>query len=53
MLKKELLDIICCPKCKSELRYDAQKNTLTCTSCGKVYEVKNDIPILLPEENGK
>jgi len=49
MLKKELLEILCCPHCKGELRYDSQNNTLTCVSCGEVYEVKDDIPILLPK----
>jgi len=53
MLKKELLDILCCPQCSSDLSYDAAKNTLTCTSCGTVYDIKDDIPILLPKNDGK
>lgn len=53
MLKKELLALICCPQCKGDLKYDSTKNTLSCISCGKVYEVKDDIPILLPDSNGK
>lgn len=53
MLNNELLEIICCPQCKGELQYDSAKNTLTCTLCGKVYDVKDDIPILLPDSNGK
>ncbi len=53
MLKKELLDILCCPKCKGSLNYDSQKNTLTCASCGRVYEVKDDIPIMLPDHHAK
>ncbi|HTP79354.1 MAG TPA: Trm112 family protein, partial [Bacteroidota bacterium] len=40
MLKKELLDILCCPKCKGDLKYDSKKNTLTCKACGSVYAVK-------------
>jgi len=47
MLKRELLDILCCPKCKSDLDYRAAENTLTCTRCATVYPVRNDIPILL------
>jgi uncharacterized protein YbaR (Trm112 family) len=47
MLKRELLDILCCPKCKSDLEYRAAENTLTCTRCATVYPVRNDIPILL------
>jgi len=53
MLKKELLQILCCPKCKGDLTYDKQKDTLTCNSCGKVYAVKDDIPIMLPDTDGK
>ncbi len=47
MLKRELLDLLCCPKCKSDLDYRAAENTLTCTRCATVYPVRNDIPILL------
>lgn len=47
MLSQELLDILRCPACKSGLVYDDGKNTLTCTQCGAVYQVKNDIPIML------
>lgn len=51
MLKKELLDILCCPKCKGDLDYNIEKNTLTCKGCGKVYPVKNDIPIMLVDDS--
>ena len=47
MLKKELLDILCCPKCKGDLLYSAENHILSCKSCGKEYQVKNDIPIML------
>lgn len=53
MLKKELLDILCCPKCKGDLDYSAQQETLTCKQCGAVYRVKDDIPIMLPEDTTK
>jgi uncharacterized protein YbaR (Trm112 family) len=50
MLKKDLLDLLCCPKCKGELDYDSQKSILTCRVCGKVYEVKDDIPIMISDD---
>ena len=50
MLSKELLDILCCPKCKADLSYSAGQHTLTCTKCGKIYQVKNDIPIMLVDD---
>lgn len=53
MIRKELLDIICCPKCKGDLSFDSEKDLLRCVKCGKTYAVKNDIPILLPDHNGQ
>lgn len=50
MLRKELLDILCCPKCKGDLDYDAKGNTLTCKGCGKIYQIKDDIPIMLVDD---
>jgi len=54
MLSMELLDILCCPKCHGDLLYEPEKNTLTCKACGKVYPIKDDIPIMLvePDESG-
>ncbi len=51
MLSKDLLDILCCPKCHGDLNYSSDQNTLTCMKCGKVYEVKDDIPIMLVDED--
>ncbi len=53
MVRKELLEILCCPKCKGDLDYKPEKNTLTCKSCGHVYEVKDDIPIMLVNDSPK
>jgi hypothetical protein len=50
MIKQELLDILCCPTCKGDLAYSDSAQTLTCRKCGKVYQVKDDIPIMLTEE---
>ncbi len=51
MLKKELLDILCCPKCKGDLLYQHDKSTLTCKKCGTVYPVRNDIPVMVVEHD--
>ncbi len=53
MIRKELLEILCCPKCKGDLIYKPDQNTLTCKVCGRVYEVKDDIPIMLVDESTK
>lgn len=50
MLNPDLLKILCCPACKGELDYDARAATLTCRSCKRVYEVKNDIPIMIVDD---
>jgi uncharacterized protein YbaR (Trm112 family) len=53
MLKPELLDILCCPKCKGDLDYKPEQNTLTCKKCVHVYQVKDDIPIMLVDDEKK
>ena len=50
MLSKELLEILCCPKCHGDLLYDSKNNTLTCRKCAKVYRVRDDIPIMMDDD---
>ena len=50
MLKKELLEVLCCPKCKGDLDYKAEQNKLVCKACARVYEIKDDIPIMLVDD---
>lgn len=49
-IKQELLDILVCPQCKGELTLTPSKDGLICASCRLIYEIKDDIPIMLPEE---
>ena len=53
MLKKELLDILACPKCKGNLKYDQDNNKLLCFKCRLKYLIKDDIPIMLIDEAEK
>lgn len=51
---KELLDILVCPNCRGELRYDEPGQTLTCVGeCHYIYPVRDDIPIMLIDEATK
>lgn len=50
MLDPKLLEILVCPKCKGDLDYSEADSTLTCGNCRLVYEVRDDIPILLIDE---
>ena len=47
---KELLDILVCPKCKGELEITENEDGLICHSCKLLYEIKDDIPIMLIDE---
>ncbi|MEO0135973.1 MAG: Trm112 family protein [candidate division WOR-3 bacterium] len=53
MLKRELLEILCCPKCKGDLTYDQQRQELLCLTCRLAYPIKDDIPIMLIDEARK
>ncbi|MFH0936336.1 MAG: Trm112 family protein [Candidatus Woesearchaeota archaeon] len=47
-IAKELFDILACPICKANLKYNDKKTALICTKCHKNYQIKENIPILLP-----
>ena len=49
-LSPELLEILACPKCKGELEYKEKDNQLICHNCKLIYEIKDDIPIMLIDE---
>jgi uncharacterized protein YbaR (Trm112 family) len=48
MINPELLRILACPMCKSDLRLE--KSELICIKCGRRYPIKDGIPHLLPDE---
>ncbi|EDP74307.1 Trm112 family protein [Hydrogenivirga sp. 128-5-R1-1] len=50
MIDEKLLEIIACPKCKLDLKYDQNKNILICENCRVYYEIIDDIPVLIIEE---
>ena len=46
-----LLEYLRCPdEHHAELRYDAAAQTLTCTECARIFEVRDGIPVLLLDE---
>jgi uncharacterized protein YbaR (Trm112 family) len=50
-LDPQLLDILACPDTHhAPLDYDVQAQTLTCRECGRIFEVRDDIPVLLLDE---
>lgn len=50
MLDPQLLEILVCPKCKGSLEHREEPPALVCRNCRLVYEVRDDIPILLIDE---
>ena len=49
-IDKELLDILACPKCKGDIYLTSDGNGLICKACKLMYEIKDDIPIMLIDE---
>ncbi len=46
-----LLSILRCPdEHHAELTLDEAAQTLTCTQCGRIYEIREGIPVLLLDE---
>ena len=57
-MRKDLMDILACPMCKSELELKVDeedgdeviKGSLTCAKCDEVYPIDDGIPNLLPPD---
>ena len=49
-IKKELLDILACPKCKGDLTLTEKGDGLICKVCLLRYPIRDDIPIMLIDE---
>jgi uncharacterized protein YbaR (Trm112 family) len=50
MISKELLEILACPKCKGQVHLNDTEDGLICESCRLMYEIRDDIPIMLIDE---
>ncbi len=49
-IKEELLDILACPKCKGDIHLNETEDGLVCDGCKLLYEIRDDIPIMLIDE---
>ena len=49
-ISQELLDILACPKCKGDIYLNETKDGLKCDQCKLLYEIRDDIPIMLIDE---
>ena len=46
----ELLEMLACPACRGEIRLLEQEKGLECGRCGRVYPVRDGLPIMLVDE---
>jgi uncharacterized protein YbaR (Trm112 family) len=53
VISKELLNILACPKCKGDIYLNETGDGLICDKCKLLYEIKDDIPIMLINEAKK
>ncbi len=49
-VRKELLEILACPKCKGDLELEQDGSGLVCHACNLKYPIKDDIPVMLIDE---
>jgi uncharacterized protein YbaR (Trm112 family) len=46
----DLLKILACPVCKTPVRLEEDEQALFCTSCRRLYPIRDEIPVMLVEE---
>ncbi len=57
-MKRDLMDILCCPLCKGELKLTVVEEkeeeiitgSLKCEKCSEVYPIEDGIPNMLPPD---
>ncbi|WP_136806273.1 Trm112 family protein [Desulfosediminicola flagellatus] len=50
MIDKDLLAILACPKCKGPVKYKEAEEGLACEACMLLYEIRDNIPVMVIEE---
>jgi uncharacterized protein YbaR (Trm112 family) len=49
-ISKELLDILVCPQCKTPVKPTSNQKGLKCSTCRRVYPVRDNIAVMLLDE---
>ena len=49
-IDSKLLEILICPDCQQPVRESDPEGGLECSGCGRVYPVRDGIPVMLVEE---
>ncbi|MGH9569551.1 MAG: Trm112 family protein [Candidatus Angelobacter sp.] len=52
MMLKKLLEILVCPapECRKPLTLASDERSMQCTGCGRIYPVRDGIPVLLLDQ---
>ena len=53
IIAEELLDILACPLCKTDIELvelESKSHGLKCTQCRRIYPIKDGIPVMLIDE---
>lgn len=53
MLNEELLKILACPACKTEVKQVGEKIICQNAACGLRYPIRDEIPVMLIDEAEK
>jgi uncharacterized protein YbaR (Trm112 family) len=49
-ISQDLLEMLVCPLCKVPVKLLNDQSGLKCLVCRRVYPVRDEIPVMLPEE---
>jgi uncharacterized protein YbaR (Trm112 family) len=49
-ISQKQLDLLACPVCKTPIKLTPDHEGLQCLTCRRVYPIRDEIPVMLPEE---
>ena len=49
-ISETLLEILICPLCRVKVELKSDGSGLKCPQCRRVYPVRDDLPVMLPDE---
>ncbi len=51
LLNEKLLNMLVCPADKEKVQLDEKASVLKCPKCGRLYPVREGVPVMLLEED--
>lgn len=49
-VSQDLLDMLVCPVCKTPVTLVEDQSGLKCSTCQRIYPIRDDIPVMLIDE---